>query len=78
MNKVNEEDEELLAELGIEIEDKENSIFTAREERIIAGFDEIQQFVEEKGRIPSFGENKDIFERIYATVYNKFKDRKNV
>ena len=37
------------------------------EERIIAGFEDIQRFVEQHGRVPEHGEEKDIFERIYAT-----------
>ena len=37
-----------------------------REERNIAGFEEIQKFVEEHGRAPEVGPDKDIFERIYA------------
>lgn len=39
---------------------------SAREERIIAGFEEIQRFVDEHGWVPEHGEDKDIFERIYA------------
>ena len=38
-----------------------------REERIIAGFEEIQRFVEKHGHAPRQGESRDIFERIYAT-----------
>lgn len=37
-----------------------------REERIIAGFEDIQRFVEQQGRMPEHGEARDIFERIYA------------
>jgi len=37
-----------------------------REERIIAGFEEIQQFTDEHGRAPQHGEDRDIFERLYA------------
>jgi T5orf172 domain len=37
-----------------------------REERIIAGFEEIQRFVEKHGRSPQHGEDRDIFERLYA------------
>jgi hypothetical protein len=37
-----------------------------REERIIAGFEEIQRFVERQGRAPQQGEDRDIFERLYA------------
>jgi T5orf172 domain len=61
-----DEDDELLAELGIEVESKTSSSHTPREERIIAGFEEIERFVEAHGRLPQHGENKDIFERTYA------------
>lgn len=37
-----------------------------REERIIAGFEEIQRFTDEHGRAPQHGEDRDIFERLYA------------
>lgn len=39
---------------------------TAREERIIAGFEDIERFYEQNGRAPTHGEGKDIFERLYA------------
>ncbi|WP_421929300.1 GIY-YIG nuclease family protein [Neoaquamicrobium sediminum] len=39
---------------------------TPREERIIAGFAEIQRFTEKHGRVPQHGEGGDIFERLYA------------
>jgi hypothetical protein len=37
-----------------------------REERVIAGFEEIQRFSEKHGRAPQHGEDRDIFERLYA------------
>jgi hypothetical protein len=37
-----------------------------REERIIAGFEEIQRFVEKHDRAPQHEEDRDIFERRYA------------
>lgn len=37
-----------------------------REERVIAGFEEIQCFYEQHGRAPRHGEDRDIFERLYA------------
>lgn len=37
-----------------------------REERIIAGFGDIQRFVEQHGRVPQHGTDSDIFERLYA------------
>lgn len=61
-----EDDDALLAELGVEVEVKQVAARTPREERIIAGFEEIQRFVEENGRLPSMAEGNDIFERIYA------------
>ncbi len=36
------------------------------EERIIAGFEDIQRFYEKVGSLPRRGEDKDIFERLYA------------
>lgn len=61
------DDDALLAELGVEVEVKKVAARTPREERIIAGFEEIQRFVEQSGRLPSMAEGNDIFERIYAT-----------
>ncbi|MDB4090442.1 GIY-YIG nuclease family protein [Pseudomonadales bacterium] len=67
MAKFTEEDDNLIAELGIEYEAKKKPTLSAKEERIIAGFEEIQKFVEENNRQPSFDHEKDIFERLYAT-----------
>lgn len=61
-----ESDEALLAALGVEAEPEAKSNGSVREERIIAGFEEIERFFEHQGRLPSHGEEKDIFERIYA------------
>lgn len=36
------------------------------EERVIAGFEDIQRFYEVHGRAPRHGEDRDIFERMYA------------
>jgi hypothetical protein len=44
-----------------------------REERIIAGFEEIQRFVEQHGHAPCHGESRDIFERIYATRLDRLR-----
>lgn len=46
---------------------------SAREERIIAGFEEIQRFVEENGRAPQHGEQRDIFERLYAVRLDRLR-----
>jgi len=68
-----DEDDELLAELGVEVESKSTSSHTPREECIIAGFEEIERFVEAHGRLPLHGEDKDIFERIYAVRLDKIR-----
>ncbi len=39
---------------------------SAIEERVIAGFEDIQRFFEREGHPPLHGEGKDIFERLYA------------
>jgi hypothetical protein len=44
-----------------------------REERIIAGFEEIQRFAEAHGRPPGHGENNDIFERLYAVRLDRLR-----
>lgn len=46
---------------------------SAREERIIAGFEEIQRFVEQNGRAPQHGEERDIFERLYAVRLDRLR-----
>lgn len=71
--KFTEEDDALLAELGIEVEVKRANQFNTKEQRIIAGFEEILNFVQEQGREPEHGENKDIFERLYAVRLDKIR-----
>ncbi|MBM4260476.1 MAG: GIY-YIG nuclease family protein [Deltaproteobacteria bacterium] len=44
-----------------------------REERVIAGFEEIQRFVEKHGRVPRHGEDRDIFERLYAVRLDRLR-----
>lgn len=44
-----------------------------REERIIAGFEEIQRFVEKNGHPPRHGEDGDIFERLYAVRLDRLR-----
>ena len=47
---------------------------SAREERIIAGFEDIQRFVEQHGRLPEHGDDKDIFERLYAVRLQRMRE----
>jgi len=74
--KFTEDDDALLAELGIEVEVKKVQQYNTKEQRIIAGFEEILNFVEEHGRVPEHGENNDIFERLYAVRLDKIRSSK--
>lgn len=67
------EDDALLGELGIEAEQKQTATYTPKQERIIAGFEDIQRFVEEHGRPPQHGEDRDIFERLYAVRLDRIR-----
>lgn len=71
-----QEDDALLAELGVEVETKKAVTRTPREERIIAGFEEIQRFTEEHGSVPQHGEEHDIFERLYAVRLDRIRELK--
>ena len=70
-----DEDDALLAELGVEVEAKKVASRTPLEERIIAGFEEIQRFAEEHGRAPQHGEGRDIFERLYAVRLDRIREQ---
>lgn len=70
-----DEDDALLAELGVELEPKRSGARTAREERIVAGFEEVQRFVDEKGHLPRHDESGDIFERLYAVRLDRLRDQ---
>ena len=48
---------------------------SAVEERVIAGFEEIQRFVESHGYLPHHGEDKDIFERLYAVRLDRLREQ---
>ncbi len=65
-----------LDELSAELEDfappEKSSGRPPREERIIAGFEEIQRFVESHGA-PQHGEDRDIFERLYAVRLDRLR-----
>jgi hypothetical protein len=66
-------DDELLAELGVNVERKATRTYTPREERIIAGFEDILRFYDEHGRAPLHGEQRDIFERLYAVRLDRLR-----
>ena len=68
-----DEDDALLAELGVDVEVKNTGNHTPREECIIAGFEDIERFYEQHGRVPAHGEDRDIFERLYAVRLDKIR-----
>ncbi|MCA9420766.1 MAG: GIY-YIG nuclease family protein [Nitrospira sp.] len=65
----------LLEELGVDITPAKKVAHSPKEERIIAGFEEIQRFIEEHGHQPQHGEDKDIFERLYATRLDRIRSQ---
>jgi hypothetical protein len=69
-----DEDLELLGELGVDLAPEPSGQRSAKEERIIAGFEEIERFVEEQGRLPQHGEDRDIFERLYAVRLDRLRE----
>jgi hypothetical protein len=71
---INNDDVELLGELGVDTKTESTGGRTAKEQRIIAGFEEIERFVEEQGRLPQHGEDRDIFERQYAMRLERIKE----
>lgn len=58
--------DELLDALGVEVEPVKNGGRSPVEERMIAGFEDIQRFVSQHQRHPVNQVGRDIFERIYA------------
>ena len=66
-------DAELLSELGVGVDAKKAAARTPREERVIAGFEDIVKFVDEHGRAPQHGEDRDIFERLYAVRLDRIR-----
>ncbi len=66
-------DDELLAELGVDVEPQSAGGRSHREQRIIAGFEDILRFFEAHGRAPLHGEDRDIFERLYAVRLDRIR-----
>lgn len=65
--------DDLRNELDAYAEPKKTQGRSAVEERVIAGFEEVQRFVEKRGRVPQHGEDKDIFERLYAVRLDRLR-----
>lgn len=56
---------------------KKQSSYSPREERIIAGFEDIKRFYDEHGRLPQHGEDRDIFERLYAIRLDRLREQED-
>lgn len=67
------DDDALLDALGVDVAPLKASSRTPREERIIAGFEDILRFHQAHGRGPSHGEDRDIFERLYAVRLDRLR-----
>lgn len=65
--------DQLRDELSDFAEPRKGAQRTPREERIIAGFQDIQHFFEQHGHAPAHGENRDVFERIYAARLDRLR-----
>ena len=65
--------DELRSELDDFAQPEKKGGRSAREERIIAGFEEIQRFVEKHGHAPRHGEARDMFERLYAVRLDRLR-----
>ncbi len=65
--------DELAAELAEFAPAEKKDGRSASEERIIAGFEDIQRFVAAHGRAPQHGADRDIFERLYAVRLERLR-----
>lgn len=65
--------DELRAELADFAQPEKKRGRSPREERIIAGFEEVQRFVDEHGHRPQHGEERDIFEKLYAIRLDRLR-----
>lgn len=65
--------DELAEELAEFAEPEKKGGRSPRDERVIAGFEEIQRFVDTRGRAPLHGEDRDIFERLYAVRLDRLR-----
>lgn len=69
-------DLDILAELGVDPIEKKKTTTSPREARIVAGFEDIQKFFEGHGRAPAHGDDRDIFERLYAVRLDRLRAQK--
>lgn len=69
--------DELRAELADFAQPQKKAARSPREERVIAGFEDILKFVDEHGRPPAHGEDRDIFERLYAVRLDRIRSQED-
>lgn len=67
------DDDALLDALGVDVAPLKAPSRTPREERILAGFEDILRFYQSQGRAPLHGEGRDIFERLYAVRLERLR-----
>lgn len=67
------DDDDLLDALGVEAAPLKAAAHTRLQERLIAGFEDILRFVEANDRAPQHGEDRDIFERLYAVRLDRLR-----
>lgn len=67
------DDDDLLEALGVDAAPGKAKTYTALQERLIAGFEDILRFVDANGRAPQHGEDRDIFERLYAVRLDRLR-----
>lgn len=67
------DDDALLEALGVDAAPTKAGKRTPLEERIIAGFEDILRFHDTHGRKPRHGEDRDIFERLYAVRLDQIR-----
>lgn len=67
------EGDELLDALGVEVDEPEVGGYTPRQERILAGFEDIVRFRETHGHAPQHGPHQDIFQRLYAVRLDQIR-----
>lgn len=71
---VSEDDFDLLDELGVDTTPQVSGGRTPKQERIVAGFEEIVRFYEEHQRLPRNVPGADVFERIYAVRLERIRE----
>ena len=72
--EINNEHFDLLDQLGVDTEVQSQRALSKAEERVLAGFEDITRWVEREGRPPKRGDDRDIFERMYAIRLDRIRE----